>query len=445
MTTGTIRCGMRVLAIVLLWPVRSVHAAEGIELDSLKQEVRNLGEPATRAKVRLKFAGRDGAAQAERLEQGLSQLQAALGRLEEADYPLRMAISKVDRVRRDMESKEREVARIKQYYVAQAVELKRRDDALLRAKQDIESRYSAELTEEQAAARERERIPHNLLCDRLEADAKRIAGEEQRDIEQAILNWTVAQREFGAAEVKRDQLREAANGLLQDYAAARELVVTGVNAAAQVSRPGAVPLTPFSGNGVAPAQAGLPPRQRGPIQSGTNPLEQLGGVVVAGEIARGQSGEGGGSRPASLRFDTPEGPSGQAVAVSGAPVPVGVALGEPPGGANHPPVPGLAPVEEKPLPPQLVELPKVKALTVEREENARQLAEFRTLQREIANHPDQYDQRAMTTVTENLSRVANKDVALRYMAETAKGGSESMDLEFTIVKPPKRTEPPVPK
>ena len=117
-----------------------------------------------------------------------------------------------------------------------------------------------------------------------------------------------------------------------------------------------------------------------------------------------------------------------------------------PGGTNHPSVPGLVPVEEKPLPPQLAVLPKVKALTVEREENARQLAEFRTLQREIANNPDQYDQRAMTTVTENLSRVANKDVALRYMEETAKGGSETMDLEITIKKKPvKRPEPPVPQ
>ena len=49
-----------VLAVALLLPGMSAHAAEGIDLDALKQEVRNLAEPATRAKVRLKFAGLDG-------------------------------------------------------------------------------------------------------------------------------------------------------------------------------------------------------------------------------------------------------------------------------------------------------------------------------------------------------------------------------------------------
>ena len=74
---------------------------------------------------------------------------------------------------------------------------------LLRAKQDIESRYPEPLTVEQVAAFDREREPHNRLCERLAADAKRLAGEEQRDIERAILNWTAAQREFGEAEVRR--------------------------------------------------------------------------------------------------------------------------------------------------------------------------------------------------------------------------------------------------
>ena len=439
MTTGFIRFWSRVLVVALLLLHPSAHATEGIDLDALKQEMRNLAEPAVRAKVRLKFAGRDGAEQAERLDQGLVQLQASLGRLEEADYPLRMAIGKVDRLRRDMESKERELERIKQYYVAQEQRLQELGGALAREKAEHLSHFPADLnfTDEQTdlhAAYERIRADFNPRHEAYVKAVSRSNEEATRDVNQALLVWTKAQREFGEAEVKRDQLREAAHGLLQDYSAARETVVAGVNAAARISRPTGVPLTPFSGNGVPLTQADLPPRQRGPLQSGTNAMEQLGGVVAAGEIARDQPGAGGGKDPSQLRFDTPEGPAGQIPAVT-AGEPAGVAIDGP----------AVAQRPAAPPPPALQNNPKLKALATEREENARQMAEFRSLQREIASNPQKYEPAAMATVTENLSRVVNQDVTLRYMEETAKGGSETLDLEFTIKKPVKRPTPPVPK
>lgn len=113
-----------------------------------------------------------------------------------------------------------------------------------------------------------------------------------------------------------------------------------------------------------------------------------------------------------------------------------------------------APIEEPPaapppLPPHLAANPKLQALAAARAENQRELAEFRALQREIAQAPDKYDASAMAAVTENLSRAANKDVTLRYMAETAQGGSEVMDLDIPKAgrsrRPGPAAEPPPPK
>lgn len=428
-------------------------AAEGFTLDALKRDLRELTDAATRAKVRLRHAGTGNSEQARELEDILTQLQALGRQIENMVFPIRSAVSKTDRLRREMESKERELERIKQRDKALAGELAATDANWGQKQQEILSRYPANLESNdpnQAAAYERERSEYNTRYGAFVADAKRRVAGLLKDIERGIYVWSAAQREFSAAATKRDQLLQQGNGLLRQYSAARTQVVAGITASERVATRTqvAVPLTPFA---QAAGRSELTRRDGMPVQTDTSAMSQLAGAATSGEVAA-RAGLAG-SEPARWRFDTAEGLAGQVPAVAPPdPAPTESAeLSEKSVGSSPTPARRGEPAEPAPppaLPPRLAANPKLQALAAAQEENQRQLSAFRALQREIAQAPDKYDASAMASVTENLSRATNKDVTLRYMAETAQGGSEVMDLDIPKAgrsrRPGPAAEPPPP-
>ena len=426
-------------------------AAERFNLNALKHDIREITNAATRAKVRLRHAGAGGAEQARELENILTQLQALSRRIEEMDFPIRSAVSKTDRLRREMESKERELERIKQRNKTFSEEFTTSGENWRRKQQEILNRYPANLEFDDAnqmAAFEREKADFVSRHDTFVAEGARRVAVLVKDIERGIYVWSAAQREFSGAAANRDQLLQQGNGLLRQYAATRGQVAVGIAASERVATatPVSVPLTPFAQPSGRPE---LAPRQRMPVQTDTNAMSQLTGAATSPQVAAGAGL--GGSEPARWRFDTAEGLAGPVPAVA-APEAMGARSSEPSEALVETPSPQARPGEPATppppaLPPRLAANPKLKALAAEQEENRRQLSEFRALQSEIAQAPDKYEASAMAAVTENLSRAANKDVTLRYMAETAQGGSEVMDLEVKVERPrrPRPTvEPPPP-
>ncbi|MDD2765648.1 MAG: hypothetical protein PHE83_16925 [Opitutaceae bacterium] len=405
--------------------------ADSVNLEPLRQDVRMLGIKITQHKYQLKRTP-DGQDKLDELESALTQLKDLLSQLE----PLASDMESADHHLRflkdiELDSKEKELERVRNLGEQRMDEITRRGEALSRevaAHNNRPHTFDPETQAAEWAAYDRERDELLARQNQLKNDFESAREEATQMFEQALKAYTAVQQELEKAGTKREKLASQFNDLQQQYSAAREPVVTQITAIESEPPPSSPGLlTPFPPGGVPPGEAGLvaPPPPQYPIP-GANPraIDQLRVVKTTSLTAANTQDDHLSVGPvitktvSGYQFDTPEGM--EPAAMPEVPTP------------EAEPVPLVlepAPTERPDAPAPVRENPKLQEVARQQTQKFDELQQLYDERRKLVQQGPSASPEDLTRV---INHISTKQAEINYTAALEKIADGSKVIDLTI-------------